>query len=108
MLRSTEMSPGCLLLGVGPTPDGIIEDEVTKRLHEIGQWLKINGKAIYATRTTPNNKQPPLAVISIKILIIFCDDLKGGWITGRYSLGQNIVKSTQETPGTHFGRPQHT
>lgn len=44
---------GCLLLGVGPTPDGIIEDEVTKRLHEIGQWLKINGKAIYATRTTP-------------------------------------------------------
>lgn len=44
---------GCLLLGVGPTPDGIIEDEVAKRLHEVGRWLKTNGKAIYNTRTTP-------------------------------------------------------
>lgn len=26
---------------------------------------------------TPNNKQPPLAMIPIKILIIFCGDLKG-------------------------------
>lgn len=44
---------GCLLLGVGPTPDGVIEDEVVKRLHGIGQWLKTNGEAIYHTRTTP-------------------------------------------------------
>ena len=28
-------------------------------------------------RPTPNNKQPPLAMIPIKILIIFCGDLKG-------------------------------
>lgn len=26
---------GCLLLGVGPTPDGVIEEEVAKRLHEV-------------------------------------------------------------------------
>ena len=44
---------GCLLLGVGPTPDGIIEEEVTKRLHEVGEWLRANGKAIYNTRITP-------------------------------------------------------
>lgn len=42
-----------MALGVGPTADGLIEDEVVKRLHEIGAWLRVNGQAIYNTRTTP-------------------------------------------------------
>lgn len=45
---------GCLLLGVGPTPEGEIEPAVVERLHAIGEWLRANGKAIYDTRTTPN------------------------------------------------------
>jgi len=44
---------GSLLLGVGPTPEGIIEPEVVRILDEIGQWLKDNGEAIYNTRNTP-------------------------------------------------------
>ncbi len=44
---------GCLLLGVGPTPDGIIEQPVVERLHKVGEWLRKNGEAIYNTRTTP-------------------------------------------------------
>ncbi len=44
---------GCLLLGVGPTADGVIEDEAVWRLHAIGEWLRANGEAIYNTRTTP-------------------------------------------------------
>ena len=43
---------GCLLLGVGPTPDGVIEEGVVERLHEVGEWLRANGKAIYNTRIT--------------------------------------------------------
>lgn len=43
---------GCLLLGVGPTPDGIIEQPVVERLHKVGEWLRKNGEAIYNTRTT--------------------------------------------------------
>ena len=43
---------GSLLLGVGPTPEGIIEPEVAKILAEIGNWLKANGEAIYNTRNT--------------------------------------------------------
>lgn len=41
---------GCLLLGVGPTPDGVIEDAVVERLHSVGEWLRANGEAIYGTR----------------------------------------------------------
>lgn len=42
---------GSLLLGVGPTPQGLIPDEDVKRLKGIGAWLDVNGKAIYGTRT---------------------------------------------------------
>ena len=44
---------GSLLLGVGPTPTGIIEPEVERILREIGGWLKVNGEGIYNTRITP-------------------------------------------------------
>lgn len=40
---------GNLLLGVGPTPEGIIDDEATERILSVGQWLDKNGKAVYAT-----------------------------------------------------------
>jgi alpha-L-fucosidase len=41
---------GCLLLNIGPRPDGIIPEEAQQRLLEIGKWLDVNGEAIYATR----------------------------------------------------------
>ena len=45
---------GNMVLGVGPTPDGLLEPAVTSRLDSIGQWLRANGAAIYQTRpTTP-------------------------------------------------------
>ena len=45
---------GCLALNVGPTPQGTIEEEAVKVLKEVGSWLRQNGEAIYATRTTAN------------------------------------------------------
>ncbi|MBR6029541.1 MAG: alpha-L-fucosidase [Clostridia bacterium] len=41
---------GCLLLNVGPKPDGTITDEETHILRTLGAWLRLNGDAIYATR----------------------------------------------------------
>ena len=45
---------GSLLLGVGPSPQGIITADVVEKLQEIGSWMKINGNALYNTRTTEN------------------------------------------------------
>ena len=45
---------GCLALGVGPTPEGLIEDRAIPILEEIGEWLGRCGEAIYSTRITKN------------------------------------------------------
>jgi len=41
---------GALLLNVGPRPDGTIPDEEQAILRRIGQWLTVNGEAIYGSR----------------------------------------------------------
>ena len=41
---------GNLLLNVGPYADGSFHEDAKRILFEIGDWLKINGEAIYETR----------------------------------------------------------
>jgi len=41
---------GCLLLNIGPRPDGTIPEPEEQMLLEIGNWLASNGEAIYDTR----------------------------------------------------------
>ena len=41
---------GCLLLNVGPKPDGTIPKKEAEILLEIGSWLGINGEAIFGSR----------------------------------------------------------
>ena len=40
---------GALLLNIGPKSDGSIPEEDARIMRKIGDWLKINGEAIYGT-----------------------------------------------------------
>lgn len=44
---------GNYLLNVGPDSHGMIPLESRKRLAEVGDWMKVNGAAIYGTSATP-------------------------------------------------------
>jgi alpha-L-fucosidase len=49
---------GNYLLNVGPTSEGQIPDASIERLKAIGQWMKINSEAIYATTASPFKRLP--------------------------------------------------
>jgi alpha-L-fucosidase len=53
LLLSCAGGDGNLLLNVGPTPDGEIEERQAQRLREIGEWLKKFGEGVYGTRGGP-------------------------------------------------------
>jgi len=44
---------GNYLLNIGPTSEGVFPDACIERLHEIGQWMKVNHEAIYGTQASP-------------------------------------------------------
>ena len=52
-LLQTIGGDGNLLFNVGPMADGRIEQRQIDRLLEMGDWLKINGDAVYKTRGGP-------------------------------------------------------
>lgn len=55
---------GCLLLNIGPRPDGTIPKEAQQILRGIGKWLRLNGEAIYGTRPWITSGEGPTAAAS--------------------------------------------
>ena len=44
---------GNYLLNIGPKADGSVPEESVERLQAIGEWMKVNGKAIYGSQPSP-------------------------------------------------------
>jgi len=57
LLVNVVSTGGNLLLDVGPTADGRIPAIMQERLLELGQWLKVNGEAIYGARVWRRNSE---------------------------------------------------
>jgi alpha-L-fucosidase len=53
ILLQTVGGDGNLLLNVGPTPEGTIEQRQVRILREIGRWLEQYGETVYRTRGGP-------------------------------------------------------
>ncbi|WP_425433625.1 alpha-L-fucosidase [Kineococcus rhizosphaerae] len=84
---------GVLLLNVGPKADGTLAPEEVEILHGIGDWLTVNGQAIYGSRpwTIPGEGPTRLAAGS------FVD------ATAREYTGRDVRFTTRtDSAGTHL------
>ncbi len=53
---------GNLLLNVGPNADGSFHEDAKRILTEIGDWLRVNGEAVYGTRPYDTAAEGPTSV----------------------------------------------
>jgi len=53
LLTTCAADNGNLLLNVGPDPEGRFPIESVERLRRVGQWMRVNGKAIYGAGPSP-------------------------------------------------------
>lgn len=54
---------GRLLLNIGPKADGTIPDEDRRILLEIGEWLKVNGQAVYGAKVWRKSAEGPTQIV---------------------------------------------
>jgi alpha-L-fucosidase len=66
MLCDIVSKGGNFLLNVGPKGDGTIPQESVERLRRMGEWMRVNGGAIYGTTASPFPRKFPWGRVSQK------------------------------------------
>ncbi|MGN6436809.1 MAG: alpha-L-fucosidase [Agriterribacter sp.] len=110
ILSKTAGGNGNLLLNVGPMLDGRIEHRQIHLLKEIGNWLKVNGEAIYGTQGGPYNPNDNFAttrkgnklyvhVLNTDTTAITLSPLPETKITKAYILKGTAVKVKEDGQG---------
>ena len=66
MLVDIVCKGGNLLFNIGPGPDGTWHDDAYKLLAEIGNWIAVNGEAIYGTRAIAPFKEDKICYTNKK------------------------------------------
>ncbi|MFN9326222.1 MAG: alpha-L-fucosidase [Flavobacteriales bacterium] len=73
---------GSLLLNVAPGPDGQLDSTAYVRLKEVGEWLKVNGEAIYGKRPVTTSDDVIYGATTSNTgdaTYLFGDDYRRGW-----------------------------
>jgi alpha-L-fucosidase len=63
---------GNFLLNIGPSPEGTLADSAYARLREIGDWMQINGEAIYNSRPVDPPKYQNICFTSNPDGTVYC------------------------------------
>jgi alpha-L-fucosidase len=71
MLVEVVSKGGNLLLNVGPTPDGRIQEDFVTRLNAMGRWMKVHSEAIYGTTASPFTRMPFFGRATVKGNVLY-------------------------------------
>lgn len=66
MLSDIASKGGNFLLNIGPDREGVIPPESVACLHAVGNWMKVNGEAIYETEASPFPRRLPWGRVTQK------------------------------------------